>query len=157
MSPERRRCCVAAVSERLGVSQRRACRILKQHRSVQRRVAKISADEAALTSAIIELAKQYGRYGYRRITALLRRQGWRVNSKRVQRIWRQEGLKVPSRQPKRGRLWLGDGSCLRLRPEHKNHVWAYDFVSDRTSNGRPFRMLTVVELDRFNGHKSLAR
>jgi putative transposase len=112
---------------------------------VQRRVAKVRADEAALTSAIVELATQYGRYGYRRITALLKRSDWRVNSKRVERIWRQEGLKVPSKQPKRGRLWLNDGSCLRLRPKHKDHVWAYDFVTDRTSNGKAFRMLTVVD------------
>lgn len=145
MSPERRRHCVSAVGERLGVSERRACRTLQQHRSVQRRVMKVKSDEAALTLAIIELAKKYGRYGYRRITALLKRQGWHVNSKRVQRIWRQEGLKVPARQLKRGRLWLNDGSCLRLRPEHKNHVWAYDFVVDRTGNGKAFRMLTVVD------------
>ena len=134
-----------AVGERLGVTQRRACRTLHQHRSVQRRVAKVKSDEALLTTAIIDLAKQYGRYGYRRITALLRHQGWRVNSKRVQRIWRQEGLKVPARHPKRGRLWLNDGSCLRLRPERKNHVWAYDFVADKTSNGKAFWMLTVVD------------
>ncbi len=106
----------------MGVSERRACRTLKQHRSVQRRVAKVGPDEAALTAAITELATKYGRYGYRRITALLHRSGWHVNSKRVQRIWRQEGLKVPARQPKRARLWLRDGSCLRLRPEHKDHV-----------------------------------
>lgn len=106
---------------------------------------KVKDDEAALTRAIIDLATQYGRYGYRRITALLRRQGWRVNSKRVQRIWQQEGLKVPARQPKRRRLWLNDGSCIRLRPQHKNHVWAYDFVAERTHNGRAFRMLTVVD------------
>jgi len=87
----------------------------------------------------------YGRYGYRRITALLRNEGWRVNHKRVWRIWRQAGLKVPQRQPKRGRLWLNDGSCVRLRPEHKNHVWTYDFVFDRTHNGRPLKMLTVVD------------
>ena len=85
-----------------------------------------------MTTAITALAKQYGRYGYCRVTALLRQRGWHVNSKRVQRIWRQEGLKVPSRQPKRGRLWLNDGSCIRLRPERKDHVWAYDFVLDRT-------------------------
>lgn len=127
------------------MSERRACRALGQHRSVQRRVAKLKSDEAALTTAIIDLAEQYGRYGYRRVTALLRQHGWRVNSKRVQGIWRQEGLKVPSRQPKRGRLWLNDGSCLRLRPAHKDHVWAYDFVLDRTSNGKAFRMLTVVD------------
>ena len=87
----------------------------------------------------------YGRYGYRRITALLRNEGWRVNHKRVWRIWRQAGLKVPQRQHKRGRLWLNDGSCVRLRPEHKNHVWTYDFVFDRTHNGRPLKMLTVVD------------
>jgi transposase InsO family protein len=98
-----------------------------------------------LTADIVDLAKQYGRYGYRRITALLRDAGWTVNRKRVERIWRREGLKVPQRQPKRGRLWLGDGSCIRLRPEHANHVWAYDFVEDRTRDGRKFRMLCVVD------------
>lgn len=106
---------------------------------------RVRSDEAALTAAITELATRYGRYGYRRITALLRQAGWHVNTKRVERIWRQEGLKVPARQPKRGRLWLNDGSCIRLRPEHKNHVWAYDFVTDRTSDGKAFRMLTVVD------------
>jgi putative transposase len=81
-------------------------------------------DEVALTEAIIDWARQCGRYGYRRITALLRAEGWRVNHKRVQRIWKREGLRVPARQPKRGRLWLNDGSCVRLRPERPNHVWA---------------------------------
>jgi putative transposase len=98
-----------------------------------------------LTARIIELASMYGRYGYRRITALLRSEGWQVNHKRVWRIWRQAGLKVPQRQPKRGRLWLNDGSCVRLKPEHRNHVWTYDFVFDRTHNGRPVKMLTVVD------------
>ncbi len=102
-------------------------------------------DEAFLTANIVSLASEYGRYGYRRITALLQREGWRVNHKRVERIWRQEGLKVPARQPKRGRLWLNDGSCIRLRPEHRNHVWAYDFVFDRTREGRPLKFLTVVD------------
>ena len=102
-------------------------------------------DEAALTAATIDWARQYGRYGYRRITALLRAEGWRVNHKRVERIWRREGLRVPARQPKRGRLWLNDGSCVRLRPERTNHVWAYDFVEDRTRDGRKFRMLNVVD------------
>lgn len=88
---------------------------------------------------------QYGRYGYRRITALLRQDGWRVNHKRVERIWRREGLKVPKKQPKRGRLWLNDGSCIRKRPEYKNHVWAYDFVMDRTHDGKRFRMLTIID------------
>jgi len=112
---------------------------------VQRRLPRVKSDEGALTVAIVELATKYGRYGYRRITALLKRAGWRVNSKRVERIWRQEGLKVPSQQPKRERLWLNDGSCIRLRPEYLNHVWAYDFVTDRTTEGRAFRMLTVVD------------
>lgn len=104
------------------------------------------ADEATLTADIVELATQYGRYGYRRITALLHAAGWAVNVKRVERIWRREGLKVPHRQPKKGRLWLNDGSCVRLRPEHPNHVWSYDFVEDRTHNGRKFRMLATNAL-----------
>jgi len=102
-------------------------------------------DEEALTADLIELARQYGRYGYRKISALLRGSGWLVNDKRVERIWRREGLKVPARQPKRGRLWLADGSCLRLRPEHRNHVWSYDFVEDRTHDGRKIRMLNVID------------
>ncbi len=102
-------------------------------------------DEASLTADIIALAACYGRYGYRRITALLRQAGWTVNAKRVERIWRREGLKVPARQPKRGRLWLNDGSCTRLRLNHPGHVWAYDFVEDRTHDGRKLRMLTVVD------------
>ena len=106
-----------------------------------------------LTRAIIDLATEYGRYGYRRVTALLNRQGWQVNHKRVERIWQREGLKVPSRQPKRARLWLNDGSCIRLRATHPNHVWSYDFVMDRTHNGKTFRMLTVI--DEYT-HESLA-
>ena len=98
-----------------------------------------------MVARIIELAKEYGRYGYRRITALLRREGWRVNHKRVERIWRREGLKVPKKQPKRGRLWLADGSCVRRRAEHRNHVWSYDFIFDRTHDGHPLRMLTIVD------------
>lgn len=87
----------------------------------------------------------YGRYGYRRIWGLLCLQGWQVSLGRVERIWRREGLKVPSRQPKRVRLWLNDGSCIRLRPSWKNHVWSYDFVQDRTDDGKPFRMLAVID------------
>jgi len=94
---------------------------------------------------VVALASQYGRYGYRRITALLRGEGWPVNHKRVARLWRQEGLTVPQTQPKRGRLWLTDGSCLRLRPTYRHHVWAYDFVSDRTHEGRPVKILAVVD------------
>ncbi len=116
-----------------------------QSRSTQRREPQISDDEARLTARIIELSTQYGRYGYRRITALLRREGWRVNHKRVERIWRREGLKVPKKQPRRGRLWLNDGSCVRLRPERKDHVWSYDFVQARTRDGRALRLLTIID------------
>ena len=130
---------------KLHVSERLACRVLGQHRSTQRKQPVGRADEAALTADIVELATQYGRYGYRRITALLHTAGWAVNVKRVERIWRREGLKVPRRQPKKGRLWLNDGSCVRLRPEHPNHVWSYDFVEDRTHNSRKFRMLNVID------------
>ncbi|RUM07412.1 IS3 family transposase [Rhizobium fabae] len=145
LSPARRRACVDHVTEELGVSERRACRVLGQHRSTQRKVAKTPDDEAALTADITALALQYGRYGYRRITAILHRAGWIVNVKRVERIWRREGLKVPSKQPKRGRLWLNDSSCIRLRPEYPNHVWSYDFVEDRTHNGKKIRMLNVID------------
>lgn len=145
MSPARRRRCIDHTVRKFGVSERLACRVLGQHRSTQRKVPRGRADDAALTADIIELATQYGRYGYRRITALLRDAGWVVNVKRVERIWRQEGLKVPAKQPKRGRLWLNDGSCVRLRPERANHVWSYDFVEGRTHDGRKFRMLNLID------------
>ena len=103
------------------------------------------ADEDQLTADIVALASQYGRYGYRRIAALLRDAGWAVNVKRVERIWRREGLKVPQKQPKKGRLWLNDGSCIRLRPERPNHVWSYDFVESRTHDGRKLRMLNILD------------
>jgi len=105
----------------------------------------VPQEEQQLTKRIIELAKKYGRYGYRMITGLLNNEGWRVNHKRVERIWRQEGLKVPKKQPKRGRLWLNDGSCLRLRPLHKDHVWSYDFLHERTTDGRAVRILTIID------------
>lgn len=136
---------VVHVRKQLGVSERRACRVLGQTRSTQRRKPHVVGDEAMLVKRIVELATQFGRYGYRRITALLRREGWKVNHKRVQRLWRREGLKVPSRQPKRRRLWLNDGACVRLRPGYQNHVWCYDFVMTRTHDGRPVRMLTILD------------
>ena len=131
--------------EELGVSERRACRVVGQHRSTQRRDPTPRADEAVLTQAIIQLAEQYGRYGYRRVTAPLNRSGFKVSAGRVYRIWRREGLKVPQKQPKRGRLWLNDGSCVRLRPTHQGHVWSYDFVQDRTHDGKVFRMLCIID------------
>lgn len=115
------------------------CRATQQYTPIQ------PNDEDSLRARIITLAREYGRYGYRRITALLHQEGWRVNHKRVERLWRQEGLKVPQKQPKRARLWLADGSCLRRRPEYPNHVWAYDFVMERTWDGRPVKLLTVVD------------
>ena len=136
---------VERVCESLSVSKRRACRVLGQHRLTQRRSPKGRPDEDALTRMIIGLASEYGRYGYRRIWALLRGRGWEVGLGRVQRIWRREGLKVPVKQPKRGRLWLNDGSCIRLRPCWRNYVWAYDFVMDRAHDGKAFRMLTVID------------
>lgn len=136
---------IVRICELLHISQRRACQVLGQARSTQRHVPHSNTEESRLTKDIISLATRYGRYGYRRITALLNRDGWRVNHKKVERIWRQEGLKVPQKQPKRGRLWLNDGSCIRLRPEHKDHVWSYDFVKARTADGRAFRILTMID------------
>jgi len=137
----------------LPVSERRACAALGQHRSTQRKVPRGGPDEERLTGDLIALARQYGRYGYRKIAGLLGQAGWIVNDKRVERIWRREGLKVPHKQAKRGRLWLADGSCIRLRPEYRNHVWSYDFVEDRTHDGRRYRMLNVI--DEFS-HECLA-
>jgi len=136
---------VVHVRQRLGVSERYACRVLGQARSTQRRVKTVRPDEAALRTDVIRLASRFGRYGYRQITNLLHIEGWHVNHKRVERIWRQEGLKVPRRQPKRGRLWFNDGSCVRLRPLYKDHVWSYDFVSTKTHDGRPLKLLTVLD------------
>jgi transposase InsO family protein len=130
----------------MAVSERRACRVLGQARATQRRELLPSSDEKQLTAAIVDLASKYGRYGYRRITALLNNnQGWQVNHKRVERIWRREGLKIPQKQPKRSRLWLNDGSCIRLRPEHQDHVWSYDFVIDRTTNGKALKILNIID------------
>lgn len=133
------------VCEKLPVSERRACKVLHQARSTQRHNPHVADDEPQLVADIIELAEKYGRYGYRMITGLLRQNGWQVNHKRVERLWRREGLKVPKKQPKRSRLWLNDGSCIRLRPQYKNHVWSYDFMNARTADGRAFRMLNIMD------------
>ena len=133
------------VLDEMDVPERRACRALGQPRSTQRHTRKVPDDEPRLVEQIVALATRYGRYGYRRVTALLHREGWRVNHKRVESLWRQEALRVPKRQPKRGRLWLADGSCVRRRPEYKDHVWSYDFVADRTSDGRALKFLTVID------------
>ncbi len=148
MSPVKRCQAVTYVRNTLGpeiVSERRACRVLGQPRSTQRREPYLPDDEPRLVKRMIELATQYGRYGYRTIWGMLLLEGWKVNHKRIERLWRREGLKVPKKQPKRRRLWLNDGSCVRLRPGYKDHVWSYDFVQDRTSDGRSFRMLVIMD------------
>ena len=136
---------MAQVRGVLRVSERRVCQVIGHCRGTQRYRPKVVDDEAGLTAAIINYASRYGRYGYRRILALLWDDGWVVNHKRLERIWRQEGLKVPRKQPKRGRLWLTDGSCVRLRPCWPNHVWSYDFMMARTHEGKAFRLLTIID------------
>jgi putative transposase len=130
----------------LRLSERRICRVLGQHRSTQRRVPTGPDDEERLTADLVELARRHGRLGYRKIAEMLRSTaGWIVNDKRVERIWRREGLKVPAKQSKQGRIWSADGSCIRLRAERPNHVWSYDFVEDRTHEGRNYRMLNLID------------
>jgi transposase InsO family protein len=136
---------VAFVRSRHRFSERRICRALGISRSSIRYVPDPRADEGPLRTAIIALASQYGRYGYRLITGLLRQSGWQLSRSRVERNWKQEGLRVPHKQPQRARLWLADGSCMRLRPERRNHVWSWDFVMDRTEDGRPLMILTLID------------
>lgn len=148
MSPAKRREVVEHVQSVLGpdrVSQRRACLELGQPRSTQRGSPAVPNDKPRLVARMVELACEYGRYGYRWVAALLRAEGFAVNHKRVEWLWRREGLKVPARQPKLSRLWLNDGSCVRLRPERTYHVRKHDFVQARTRDGRAFRMLNVID------------
>jgi transposase InsO family protein len=132
--------------EAFGVSERRACRVLGQPRSTQRQQPKTTkGEEERLLGQMLELVRRHPRYGYRRIWALLRRDGWRVNRKRVYRLWRQQGLKVPRKQRKKRRLGCSANSCVRRPAEHKGHVWAWDFLHDRTADGRPLKWLTLVD------------
>ena len=133
------------VMRELNVSERRACKTIGQIRSTQRYKAVEDPEQKSLKSRVIELATEYGRYGYRQVTNLLNEEGWNAGPDRVYTIWRQEGLKVPHKQPKRARLWLADGSCIRHRPEHPNHVWSYDFVSEQTHDGRKFKILNIID------------
>ena len=126
-------------------SERRICRALSVDRKTVRYQPQVRVDEDQVTARISELACNYGRYGYRRITALLRREGFLINHKRVERIWKEQGLKVPQKQSKKRRLWLNDGSCVRLRPERKNQVWSYDFVEDKLRNGKKVRWLNIID------------
>lgn len=133
------------VVQSLHVSERRACRAIGQLRSSQRYTPRPDPFKENLRIRVTELAHEYGRYGYRTITDILKLEGWDVGKDRVYTIWREEGLKVPEKQPKKARLWLADGSCIRLRPERKNHVWSYDFVSDTTRDGKPFKILNIID------------
>jgi transposase InsO family protein len=149
VTARQRRQAVQWLCERFDVSQRHACRLLRQHRSTQRQKAKKTKDayeeEERLTRRMLELVRQHPRYGYRRVWALLRREGWRVNRKRVYRLWRAQGLKVPRKQQKKRRLGSNANGCVRRPAEHKDHVWAWDFLHDRTSDGRSLKWLTLVD------------
>ena len=129
----------------LNVSERLACRVIGQLRTTQRYEPIVDPNKERLRARIVELATQYGRYGYKTITSMLQLEGWTVGRDCVHAVWQREGLQVPQKQPKRARLWLGDGSCIRLRPTHKNHVWSYDFVSEQTHDGRKFRILNIID------------
>ena len=131
--------------QKLGTSERRTCRIIGLARSTQQYKAASRDDDQALRLALVRLAKQYGRYGYRKIARLLRVEGWQVNHKKVERLWREEGLQLPQRHKKRKRLYHKDSSIIRLRPRYPNHIWSIDFVHDRLSNGRSYKMLTVLD------------
>ena len=131
--------------DRLGVSERRACKTIGISRTTKRYKPMENVFEMRLRTRVVELASEYGRYGYRQIAGMLNLEGWGINHKRIARLWRQEGLKVPQKQPKRARLWLGDGSCIRRRAQYQNHVWSYDFVHERTHDGRALKILTLVD------------
>ena len=129
----------------LPVSERRACQVLGQPRGTQRYVTQEDEEEQRLIARLQELVREHPRYGYRFMVAILRREGWRVNRKRVYRLWQQEGFQVPRKQRKKRRLGSSAGGCLRRRAEHKDHVWAWDFVFDRTANGRSIKWLSIVD------------
>jgi hypothetical protein len=145
VSPERRGQAVDGAQDRYHLSERTACRIVGQPRGTQRYVPTLKPDEDELTWSIVLIASNYGRYGYRRVTATRKNSGMEVGKDRVQRIRRREGLRVPQKQPKRSRLWLYDGSCIRLRPAHPNHVWSFDFVEAATHDGRRIRLMTLID------------
>jgi putative transposase len=145
LTTSQRRQAVQQLCQSFGVSQRRACRLLRQPRSTQRQIAQRKEEEGRLVQRMLELVRQHPRYGYRRIWALLRREGWRVNRKRIWRLWRQQGLKVPRKQRKKRRLGSSANNCVRRPAEHKDHVWAWDFLHDRTTDGGPLKWFTLVD------------
>ena len=140
-----RRQAVRQLQETFDVSQRRACRVLGQPRSTQRQTAKTSEEEERLVRRMLELVRRHPRWGYRRITMLLRREGWRVNRKRVYRLWRQQGLKVLRKQRKNRRLGHSGNSCVRRPAQDKDHVWTWDFLHDRTGDGRSLKWFTLID------------
>ncbi len=146
VSAAQRRQAVRQLQETFGISQRRACRVLEQPRATQRQEPKKAREEQErLLTRMLELVRRHPRFGYRRIWALLRREGWRVNRKRIYRLWRQQGLKVPRKQRKKRRLGSSANSCVRRPAEYKDHVWAWDFLHDRTTDGRPLKWFTLVD------------
>jgi len=136
---------VKQIKAELGYSERRICRALKVHRSVLRYKPVPKEFQNKLRDRVVSVASEFGRYGYRQVTGILNMEGWDVGKDRVFTIWQQEGLKVPQKQPRRARLWLSDGSCIRQRPEYVNHVWSYDFVSEQTYDGRKFKILNIID------------
>jgi len=131
--------------QRLNTSERRTCKTVGMPRSSQRYLNRPKDNEDRLRLALIRLAKQYGRYGYRKITKLLQIEGWKVNYKKIEKLWREEGLQQPKRHKKKKRLYHKDSSVIRLRPKYENHIWSIDFVHDRLSNGSSYKMLTVLD------------
>ena len=127
------------------VSERKACGVVGQLRTTQRYQPVVDPDRVRARERIVDLASEYGRYGYKTITSMMHLEGFEIGRDAVHRVWREEGLQVPQKQPKRARLWLADGSCIRLRPTHKNHVWSYDFVSEQTHDGRKFKILNIID------------
>ena len=145
MSPCRKREAVTKLQSQLGLSERRACRVLDQPRSCQRYEAKPRSDEEHLVGRMLELVRQRPRFGYRRIAALLRAEGFRASASRIHRLWRREGLKVPVKKRKKRRLGTTANGCHRRQAEHKDHVWAWDFVFDKTTAGSPLKWLSIVD------------
>ena len=131
--------------DRFRVSERKACAVVGLSRSVWRHAVEPLEHDSVFRNEVLTLAATYGRYGYRMIAGLMRNAGWNASAEKVKRIWRQEGLKVPEKQAPRGRLWFHDGSCIRLKPEHKNHVWSYDFVQIKDARGGKIRLLTLID------------
>jgi putative transposase len=133
------------LQDRLGISERRACRYVGQHRSTQRHEPRVAGDDEALRAELRRISRRRPRWGYRRAHQLLLEEGWQLNRKRTQRLWREEGLRVPQRRRKRQRLGDSTVPAKRLRAEHPDHVWALDFQFDQTADGRILKLLHIVD------------